>query len=663
MGTSRGLIAETSKSLIASLKEGRERLIASSALQSPEHGFVLGKLLFGFDPNSLREDPEVLVGKMAYLFINQAIVLAILEEAGLCEGLPKAHEERAIALEHLPRFLSRELLPLFDPPLPFEKIFSLEARSDLLEILSSQTFEYCQPRFLGDLFERFLDPRERSYLGQFYTSQGLVDFILDPLFEDPEATSRRLLDPACGSGHFLHEAYRRFFKAYERDFPHLTKKEIHEKILSKNLWGMDLNPLAVQLTRIGLFLLGLEHGCAFSPHLLNTDALFRHELPTSGKGIKAKLHEINELTFSFAGHSRLEVEQFFEEPFDWVVGNPPYGASLSSSDRAYYGENYSTAVGRYDTVSLFIERGTGLLGTGGKLFFVIPHAFSRSGAYQPARDLLLEQGRISLMANALSAFEGVNLNTMVIGFEKNRAPGTTRLFEEKKNVFLPIGEVSSDFYRDRLVFPLFLTPDSFGLLQKMEKNASCRLAEIAKIRRGAPISNRDPSVLPFIPGLLPVIRGRDIRKKYCDLRENLFLGIEPGDRKPLEFEVPGYQNIASRFQATLFPAKTLPLDTTNFLLLQEPRYTRWLIALLNSRTLNTYLVDFLLNRATMTVHLDAPTVGDIPIALPPLEALDEIDSLVDALLKGEKKEDLLEEWVMRAYDLDSKERALIGFQK
>ncbi|HBN09301.1 MAG TPA: hypothetical protein DD435_11870 [Cyanobacteria bacterium UBA8530] len=169
--------------------------------------------------------------------------------------------------------------------------------------------------------------------------------------------------------------------------------------------------------------------------------------------------------------------------------------------------------------------------------------------------------------------------------------------------------------------------------------------------------------MPFIPGLLPVIRGRDIRKKYCDLRENLFLGIEPGDRKPLEFEVPGYQNIASRFQATLFPAKTLPLDTTNFLLLQEPRYTRWLIALLNSRTLNTYLVDFLLNRATMTVHLDAPTVGDIPIALPPLEALDEIDSLVDALLKGEKKEDLLEEWVMRAYDLDSKERALIGFQK
>ncbi|HEY9766552.1 MAG TPA: N-6 DNA methylase [Chroococcales cyanobacterium] len=633
-------------------------MIASSALQSPEHGFVLGKLLFGFDPNSLREDPEVLIGKMAYLFINQAIVLRILEDAGFCKGLPSAPDQRALALENLSRLLSRDFLPLFEPHLPFEKIFSLEARSGLLAILSSQAFENCQPRFLGDLFERFLDPRERSYLGQFYTSQALVDFILDPLFEDPDATSRRLLDPACGSGHFLHEAYRRFFKAYERDFPGLDKKEIHEKILARNLWGMDLNPLAVQLTRIGLFLLGLEHGCVFSPHLLNTDALFQHEIPASGKGIKAKLHEINELTFSFAGHSRLEVEQFFEEPFDWVVGNPPYGAALSSSDRAYYGENYSTAVGRYDTVSLFIERGTGLLGPGGKLFFVIPHAFSRSGAYQPARELLLEQGRISLMANALSAFEGVNLNTMVIGFEKNKEPGTTRLFEEKKSVFLPIGEVSSDFYRDRPVFPLFLTPDSFGLLQKMEKNASCRLGEIAKIRRGAPISNRDPSLIPFAPGLLPVIRGRDIRKNFCDLRENLFLGVEPGERKPLDDEVPGYQNIASRFRATLFPANSLPLDTTNFLFLQEPRYTRWLIALLNSRAMNYYLVNFLLNRATMTVHLDAPTVGDIPIALPPIEALDEIDRLVDALFWGGKEEDLLEEMVRRAYGLDSKERAL-----
>lgn len=644
-------------SLLSLLKASHRRLIVSASPDLRQNA-ALGKLFFGFDPAQVDEWAPLL-GKIAYLFINRAILLRLFEENGLTHDLPRHPKERLHALSEPARFLLPELAPLFSPTLEYGKFFGEVELLDLLTLLQEHPFSGWPFRFLGDLFENLLDPEERSGLGQFYTPQRIVDFILDetlePLFASrlealakgdplPSLVSLRLLDPTCGCGHFLQEAYARFFRQYERE-GEKNPADIHRKILRHNLWGSDLNPLAIQLAKTSLFLLGVEHGAYEVPNLLNTDALFLHEGRSSGKGIAPKIEAVQELTFSFAMHSRAEAHDFFQ-PFDLVVGNPPYGASLSRIDRTYYGHNYESAKGRFDTVGLFVERGLKLLKPGGKLGFVIPHAFSRTGAYLPARQLVVRDGRVLFLANVLSAFEGVNLNTMILGVEKSKEEGNTRLWDGVGPAFKLIGEVPSAFFASRKVFPIYLSPTSLGILTRMEEKA-IRLSDLAHVHRGEPISNRDPALLAWREGLTPVIRGRDIRA-YRKL-DKTPLGIE--GKAGLTQSVVGFQNIASRFQATLFPEGTLPLDTTNYLQLEDPSLTRWLIALLNSRAIHYYLTEFLLNRATLTVHLDAPTIGDLPIVLPDPETLSKVDRLVDEALEGKLSEEL-EGLVSRAYGLD-----------
>ena len=68
----------------------------------------------------------------------------------------------------------------------------------------------------------------------------------------------RLLDPACGSGHFLCSAFDLFVLMYREEARHLgqtiSDKEIAESILTRNLHGVDIDPRAVQIAAAGLYL-------------------------------------------------------------------------------------------------------------------------------------------------------------------------------------------------------------------------------------------------------------------------------------------------------------------------------------------------------------------------------------------------------------------------
>jgi hypothetical protein len=104
---------------------------------------------------------------------------------------------------------------------------------------------------LGDLYQRYFDPETRKALGEFYTPQPVIDYIMDGVGYDTGVSAERLIDPSCGSGTFLVEAVNRYLddvRRYEDDpdwAAALTELCSHPHIV-----GLDVHPFAVLMAQI-----------------------------------------------------------------------------------------------------------------------------------------------------------------------------------------------------------------------------------------------------------------------------------------------------------------------------------------------------------------------------------------------------------------------------
>ena len=154
-------------------------------------------------------------------------------------------------------------------------------------------------------FARSAAADEAASQGLHYTPVELVHLTLDPVFEGLPATSR-ILDPTCGSGAFLVEAFRRSVWRAAAGNP--AHRKLVRDILYNQLFGIDINRSALGIAAFSLYLAALEldeepisdiRDLKFD-HLINT-TLF--EADTVGNTLPAKLKSAK---------------------FDAVVGNPPW---------------------------------------------------------------------------------------------------------------------------------------------------------------------------------------------------------------------------------------------------------------------------------------------------------------------------------------------------
>jgi type I restriction-modification system DNA methylase subunit len=104
---------------------------------------------------------------------------------------------------------------------------------------------------LGDLYQRYFDPETRKALGEFYTPQPVIDYIMDGVGYDRGVSNERLIDPACGSGTFLVEAVRRYIEDVERyeDDPD-WEEHLKDLCTRPRIVGLDIHPFAVLMAQI-----------------------------------------------------------------------------------------------------------------------------------------------------------------------------------------------------------------------------------------------------------------------------------------------------------------------------------------------------------------------------------------------------------------------------
>ena len=104
---------------------------------------------------------------------------------------------------------------------------------------------------LGDLYQRYFDPETRKALGEFYTPQPVIDYIMDGVGYDRGVSNERLIDPACGSGTFLVEAVERYLEDVERyeDNPN-WEEHLRDLCTRPRIVGLDIHPFAVLMAQI-----------------------------------------------------------------------------------------------------------------------------------------------------------------------------------------------------------------------------------------------------------------------------------------------------------------------------------------------------------------------------------------------------------------------------
>ncbi|HXT08874.1 MAG TPA: N-6 DNA methylase, partial [Roseiarcus sp.] len=229
-----------------------------------------------------------------------------------------------------------------------------------------------------------------------------------------------VVDPACGSGAFLVAAFDALYFEYARAAKALAGLgapvdfDVADEILSRNLFGVDLNPESVEITRLSLWLKTArrEH------RLASLEATIR---------VGDSLVEDGAYTLRpFAARAAFP-EVFARGGFDIVLGNPPYvRMELIKAVKPYLAEHYAVASDRADLYAYFYERGLALLREGGRLGFISSSTFFRTGSGEPLRRLLTERASIETIVDFGDAqiFSGVTTYPAVVSMRKGApAPG------------------------------------------------------------------------------------------------------------------------------------------------------------------------------------------------------------------------------------------------
>ena len=222
-------------------------------------------------------------------------------------------------------------------------------------------------RFLGDLYQDVSeDVRKKYALLQTpeFVESFILDRTLDPAIDEFGLAETDLIDPACGSGHFLLGAFDRLFTRWKQQEPTANPIGLAERALAQ-VAGVDLNPYAVAIARFRLLVAALRV-CGVTKLADAPDFGVRVAVGDSllhGRGVQ-QAFDADGLEASIAHLYSTEdedlVESILSKTYAAVVANPPYIQGKDKAARAAYKERYPACHGKWAMSVPFFQRIFGL---------------------------------------------------------------------------------------------------------------------------------------------------------------------------------------------------------------------------------------------------------------------------------------------------------------
>jgi type I restriction-modification system DNA methylase subunit len=423
---------------------------------------------------------------------------------------------------------------------------------------SPYRFDVIGVELLGSIYERYLGntirltpkqvrveekPEVRKAGGVYYTPKYIVDYIVKNTVgrviegKTPKQIEKiRILDPACGSGSFLIGAFQYLIDYHtqwylehpEQEVRHAHPsldfmREVHTdpdgskrlsvyrkaKILRHNLFGVDIDPQAVEITMMSLYLKALEGEQSQLPPKQHLLPELKYNIMCGNSLIGPDIEDQGSLFEDENGEriNPFDWELAFPDPlkrggFDAVIGNPPWGADFTASELAYLRDKCRRVVSRMiDSYIYFIDRSITVAKPAAPVGLVVPSTILNQVDAKPVRELLLSRGLSALVSLGQGIFGTSVLNTSTVFVSSNH----------KERNRIALGNLSA--------LPL---PDRAAALEKVSR---------ASRRRWESLVRRDPDCTFFVGefdavGLLDRLRRKHIPLKTI-IRGEIQRGVSP----------------------------------------------------------------------------------------------------------------------------------------
>jgi hypothetical protein len=311
----------------------------------------------------------------------------------------------------------------------------------------ARRFDFADERFngqlLGDLYQE-LDPVVKERFALLQTPSFVRAFMLDrtlgEALKEWPADEIRVLDPACGSGHFLIDSLRRLTAATAKQHPDWPRLRVVQSALSRVV-GIDLNDYAAALARARLIMTGLElagetslHAASkLRPNVFWADGLEQVErgedLRSTRIGLFDRVEDLPKSTLTPAA-TREALRPVLEPRFHVVVANPPYITESDEARKKYHKEKvgkpkrarYITAFRKYNLGAPFTERCFQLAVKRGFVGLINSNAFAKREFGVPLVEDVLAAEDLSLVVDTSGAYiPGYGTPTILV-FGRRQTP-------------------------------------------------------------------------------------------------------------------------------------------------------------------------------------------------------------------------------------------------
>ncbi|MCB9631947.1 MAG: BREX-2 system adenine-specific DNA-methyltransferase PglX [Sandaracinus sp.] len=276
-------------------------------------------------------------------------------------------------------------------------------------------FGVASTRYLGDLYQDLNENvRERFALLQTpdFVEEFILDRTLDPAIEKFGLDDTELIDPTCGSGHFLLGAFDRFFDRFQRAQPDRPAALLAKAALDK-VHGADLNPYAVAIAKFRLTLAFLDKAGidklraapALDLKLAVADSLLYNPQLEQGslfhqEGADAAKWERRAFSLEDEDAARAVLHKQYAA----VVGNPPYITVKDKALREQYRKLYPSAAGKYSLSVPFCERFFQLAKKGGRVGQITANSFMKREFGKKLIEDYLPSVNLDLIVNTSGAY-------------------------------------------------------------------------------------------------------------------------------------------------------------------------------------------------------------------------------------------------------------------
>ncbi|CRF34525.1 bifunctional endonuclease/methyltransferase [Brachyspira suanatina] len=452
-----------------------------------------------------------------------------------------------------------------------------EIINELYYPLSPYEFSVISVEIIGNAYEQFLGktitigknhsakielkPEVRKAGGVYYTPEYIVDYIVANTVGEAikgkkpeEIANIKILDPACGSGSFLLGAYK-YLLNYHIEYYNKIKdrakfkgskedviKEngdltiwIKKQILRNNIFGVDIDSNAVEVTKLSLLMKCLEGESPAS--IQNNQDLFNERaLPSLEDNIKCGNSLIgndfyeSQSVLDFDEETQYKINCFDWEDefknifkgggFDVVIGNPPYEITLGKENKEDYNTlkqtnnyikiKYNTIQGEINLYKVFTEKMTKLINTNGLIGVIMPTG------------ILTDKSNINLRNYILDTFSYLNIKHFPEKAKvfKNVTQDVSIyiLSNNKKEIMLSKGLMNSDDLKSR--YSVLIPKDIVIYLEKIPLiNSSGEISLLSKLCK---LDNfKKDNFVSFIEGEIHLTKFSDAIRSSKE-SENIF---------------------------------------------------------------------------------------------------------------------------------------------